>query len=549
MAIKAKDDFVFKKNMSIGEVDAENDQKFLGDCFIDTGDYDALHDVENPHSIIIGRTGAGKSALLEQIEDKSERVIRLEPEVLSLRYISNSSVLSFFEDLGVNLDVFYNLLWQHTFAVELIRNYYGIDSEAKKESFLSNIYSKIKNDRKKQEALKYIDEWGDKFWLDTEARIKEFTDKLEDSLKQSVTSKIPGINFGFEQKATLSEELKAEVVYYGKKVVSSVQIEKLSKIVSILGEDIFTDNQKKTFIIIDKLDESWVDDDLRYKLIRALIETVKKFRNIRPVKIIFTLRADLLNRVLEKTRDSGFQREKYESFFLYISWNKLQLKELLDKRINHLLKCRYTNGPVTFDDIFPSKIDGISSAEYILERTLLRPRDAIMFVNTCLAEAQGKTEITSTVIQLAEKKYSYDRFESLKDEWSVEHPKIDSYVDILRNKKYNFKASSITKDELEKLVVCLVDEVGGYQDDVVQIANKYFKSKYPDSERYIDELKKQALYTLYKVGIIGIKLDGSSSVKWVYDRTQDLTHHKIHNNSIIYIHRMLWRELAVDKRN
>ena len=527
MTITANDNFVFKKHMSIGEVDAENDQKFLEECFFDIGDYEILQDTESSQSIIIGRTGVGKSALLEQIERNSERVIRIEPDELALRYISNSTILRFFEELGVNLDIFYNLLWQHTLTVELIKKKYNIDTEIKKQSWIASMYLKLKGDNKKQLALQYIEEWGDKFWVDTETRIKEFTDKLEESLRLSVDSKLPGFKFTSEGKANLSEELKAEVIHYGKKVVDSVQIEKLSKIVTLLAEDIFVDLQQKTYVLIDRLDENWVDDKLRYKLIRALIETIKKFRNIKPVKIIFTLRTDLLNRVLDNTRDSGFQREKYESLFLYISWEKDQLKKLLDKRINYLLKCKYTNGDVFFDDIFPLRIESSSSSEYILDRTLLRPRDAIMFVNTCIIEAQGKTEITNSIIKLAEKKYSSDRLDSLRDEWFVEHPNLVKYIEILHNRNSSFRVNNISKEDLEPLILELLQSQIENGDIVVRSAHNYFNSRYPETDAIFKQFRQNILYVLYKIGIVGVKVDGSSSVRWSHDKTQDLTPLKI----------------------
>jgi hypothetical protein len=449
----AKNDFVFKKHMSVGEADAENDKKFLEECFVDIGDYEILEDTSNPQSIVLGRTGIGKSALIEQLEKNSERVIRIEPEELALRHISNSTILGFFEDLGVNLDIFYSLLWQHTLAVELIKSKYNIDCAQAKSNFIDSITALLSGNQKKLQALKYIEEWGDKFWVDTETRIKEFTDKLEASLKSSIDSNVPGIKFSGEAGAKLSEEQKSEVIHYGKKVVSSVQIEKLSKIVNLLAEDIFTDPQKKTYILIDRLDENWVEDELRYKLIRALIETIKKFRNITPVKIVITLRTDLLERVLDKTRDSGFQREKYNSLFLQLGWTKEQLMKVLDSRVNHLLKHKYISGDVSFSDVFPERIDKVSSAEYILDRTLFRPRDAIMFVNSCLRESQGKSEITSSTIKLAEKSYSADRIESLKYEWFVEHPLLEKYIEILHHRNRNFKVSTISDEQLELLVL------------------------------------------------------------------------------------------------
>ena len=121
MAKVPKKDFVFRKHMSIGEVDAENDGLFLRNCFVDTGDFDVLADTLSSPCIILGRTGSGKSALLERLEELNEQVIRIEPDELALKHISNSTILTFFEDLGVNLDIFYSLLWQHTFVVELIK--------------------------------------------------------------------------------------------------------------------------------------------------------------------------------------------------------------------------------------------------------------------------------------------------------------------------------------------------------------------------------------------------------------------------------------------
>ncbi|EIF42959.1 DNA repair ATPase, partial [gamma proteobacterium BDW918] len=241
----AKQDFIFKKHMSVGEADAENDKSFLEECFVDIGDYEILEDTSTPQSIILGRTGIGKSALIEQLEKNSDRVIRIEPEELALRHISNSTILNFFEDLGVNLDIFYSLLWQHTLSVELIKNKYNIDCAQAKTNFIDSITALLSGKQKKQQALNYIEEWGDKFWVDTETRIKEFTGKLEASLKSSIDSNVPGVTFSGEAGAALSEEQKSEVIHYGKKVVSSVQIEKLSKIVNLLAEDIFTDPQKK----------------------------------------------------------------------------------------------------------------------------------------------------------------------------------------------------------------------------------------------------------------------------------------------------------------
>ena len=58
------------------EPDAESDDRFLNQCFVDTGDYGTLVDCSNPHRIIVGRTGAGKSALICHLIQNVKRNIK-----------------------------------------------------------------------------------------------------------------------------------------------------------------------------------------------------------------------------------------------------------------------------------------------------------------------------------------------------------------------------------------------------------------------------------------------------------------------------------------
>src|SRR5260370_35073153 len=59
---------------------------------------------------------------------------------------------------------------------------------------------------------------------------------------------------------------------------------------------------KQIHILIDKLDEHWVDVSIRFKLIRSLIESLKSFRRISNLKILVALRSDVLERGVQETR-------------------------------------------------------------------------------------------------------------------------------------------------------------------------------------------------------------------------------------------------------
>jgi Cdc6-like AAA superfamily ATPase len=101
---------VIKKGLKIGQLDAEADKDLLDVCFVDNGQLDELVDVSQPSSIIVGRTGAGKSALLHKISKSVEYSAILDPHAISIQFIENSNIIQFFNQLGVKLDPFYKLL-------------------------------------------------------------------------------------------------------------------------------------------------------------------------------------------------------------------------------------------------------------------------------------------------------------------------------------------------------------------------------------------------------------------------------------------------------
>src|SRR3954469_59767 len=83
--------FKFRRLDNIGVSDAKEDQNFLKNCFVDTGDLDVLRDCSEPARLVMGRTGSGKTALLTQLTSEGPSAIQVRPESLALNYISNST--------------------------------------------------------------------------------------------------------------------------------------------------------------------------------------------------------------------------------------------------------------------------------------------------------------------------------------------------------------------------------------------------------------------------------------------------------------------------
>jgi hypothetical protein len=221
--VAKQDRFIFRKLDTIGAADAEQDQAFLKECFVEHGYLEVLRDCKDSRRILLGRTGAGKTALLQKLSEIEQRCIEIKPESLALAYVSNSTILKFVADLGVDLDIFFKLLWRHVFTVELLKSHFGIDSEEAKRSFLSTMGDLFRS-KKHQLALDYLNKWGSSFWQETEHRIKELTTTLEKNISDHVKEKLPYISLASEDTEKLTEQQRQEVIHRAQHVVNQVDL-------------------------------------------------------------------------------------------------------------------------------------------------------------------------------------------------------------------------------------------------------------------------------------------------------------------------------------
>ena len=532
--------FRFRLHDNVGVADAEQDHLFLKKCFVDVGDTAILRDCDDSRRIVLGRTGAGKTALLYQFVEHQDNVIEIKPESLALAYISNSTILQFVHDLGVNLNIFFKLLWRHVFTVEILKAHFKLDSEQATVPVLERIKNLFSGrSRKHAQAMDYLEKWGKTFWEETDYRIKELTTKLETDLKLSIDAAKVGIPISANGGRALTEEQKAEVVHRAQHVVNEVQIRQLSDMIELIDE-VLEDPKRCYYVVIDRLDEHWVEDGLRYLLIRALIETVRDFVKVKHAKIVIALRYDLLDRVIRLTRDAGFQEEKYESLYLPIEWTKEQIIDLLDLRIGALVRERYTTRAVTHGDLLPGKISKQASIDYILERTLMRPRDVILFFNLCISQAVDNPSITAQMVRQAEGEYSRLRLRSLADEWGSDYPTLLSFVDLLKGRPSCFPLDSISDDDCLNLCVKLHDQGIESKDDLSRAALSLV-----DAALSCDDFRRAIMVAFYKVSLVGLKLEHYERVSWSIGGRRSVSAAEIQPATRIAVHPCFWRTLGI----
>lgn len=421
---------------NLGGEQAENDP-LLEFVFYRSGDYDTIEARLDPRCFIIGRTGSGKSAALQHLEESFPgKVIRISPEDLSLPYIVDLQVIRYLDSLDVHLDLLFTALWKHVLLVELIRHRYNVDSPAAKQNFLDLLRDRIKRDPAKKAALEYLDEFGSKFWCETDERVREITETFEEKIDAEAKARfgLPhlGLTAGTDSGSSVKTESRSEQADRFQRVVNQTQLARLNKMLSVLDEDILDTPQHSTYVIIDDLDREWVDERLANDLIRCLFTTVLHLQRVRNLKVLVALRTNIFRELDFGVR--GGQEEKYRALVLQMRWSKEDLEQLLDERVRYLSE--KSNGELNLDsisDLLPSanKTRGYA-LDYILERTLMRPRDAISFINECFSRHLSKDHLTWEAIISAETAYSEKRLLALRDEWKPTYPDIQMVLEVFR---------------------------------------------------------------------------------------------------------------------
>ncbi|UTT60030.1 MULTISPECIES: P-loop ATPase, Sll1717 family [Cellulosimicrobium] len=433
---------------NLGGDQAEADP-LLTEAFFNSGDYRTIEDRRDPRCFVVGRTGSGKSAALQRLETmRSDHVIRINPEDLSLPYITDLHVIKYLDTLNINLDPLWIALWKHVLLVEIIRRRYNINSQAAKRNFFDTLRDLVSRDAGKRAALDYFDEFESKFWCETDERVRDITESFSEKIRTEAGGSLGSgpltANFGTSGEVDHTSSVSSEQVDRFQRIVNETQLARLNKMMSVLDEDILSSPNDFKYVIIDDLDRDWVDERLSNDLIRCLFRTVHELKRVKNLKIIVALRTNIF-RELDFGRRSAGQEEKFRSLVLKMRWTRADLGHLLDERVR-VASERAALDARALESLLPvSNSKHGNPVEYILDRTLLRPRDAIAFANECLALGSGKTRLSWSEVYQAEHAYSANRLLALRDEWKVTYPGIDQVLECFRGASPMMRHAELSK--------------------------------------------------------------------------------------------------------
>lgn len=488
----------------LGGEQAEADPLLRG-AFYETGDYRSLVSFDDPRCYVVGRTGSGKTAALRQLEEQDPaHVIRIAPEDLALPYITNLQLIRYLDSIGVQLDPFWIALWKHVLLVEIIRRRYQVNSQREKQNFLGEIKSRILRDPAKVAALEYLDEFEGRFWCETDERVRHiadsFTNRIDREAQGAVNVPAGQGTLRLGRTGEESRSVTVEQTDRFQRIVNETQLARLNKMFSVVNDDILDKGQHHYFIVIDDLDRDWVDEGVSNDLIRCLFRTVLDLKRIEKVKVLVALRTNIFDNLDFGSR-SGAQEEKFRALVLEMRWTRVDLVAMLDARVREAT----AQAGIDTDsvaDLFPTpnKKRG-DPLDYILDRTLLRPRDALAFANQCLAESAGKTRVSWQDMYDAEKEYSRKRLLALRDEWKGTYPGIDEVFEQFRGCD-----APLSREELGSVIDnCFLLLASPNFPGVRWVTEVSDRMWNPGQDQSWEDLYQPMVALLYRIGFLGCR--------------------------------------------
>jgi Mg-chelatase subunit ChlD len=246
-------------------------------------------------------------------------------------------------------------------------------------------------------------------------------------------------------------------------------------------------SQAQIMVLIDKVDDVWNQTEESEMMIVGLIKAVHDLHStLRQTHFILFLRSDIYDTL--KFNDA----DKLHSLEERLSWRDEELKHLVATRgkVSTGLSTSDTNE--LWEIIFDKTVNGEPSFNYLLNRTLKRPRELIQFCNNALTEAQDNQNdhITAQDILRAERLYSNWKLKDLASEFTVQYPYLEELLSLFQGFKTEFGF-----DEFDKR----------YQETKVKLAN-------PDLQTVSTE---RMLQILFIVGFLGTRVNKKNI--FVYD--------------------------------
>ncbi|MER5460829.1 hypothetical protein ABT010_09090 [Streptomyces sp. NPDC002668] len=393
------------KKLYFGRDDAEHDMAdgLLREGFLPTTAYEAV--LSGRKILVIGRKGVGKSAICMRLTMGGEH---LAGTVLLTPDDAAGDEIRRFELQGLTGRTAKSLIWRYVIAVHAARHVIAHAGARHGRRLPASV-------RALKKFLQANGEAGDARLYD---RLASGTRGLQTSLSLEA----------FGVKASLDMSGSSEGAR------AAVQLDVLEGgVARALDELDCADAHGPLLVLVDQLEQVWSNDPDSMAMVTGLLLAGKHVAGAygKAMRCVLFLRADIYD-ALEFS-----EGDKYRGDEVRIEWTAEGLKELALTRASVSLGRRLTPAEL-WEQLFPRRVEGLPTAEYLFSQSLARPRDAIQFLNLCRDRAaeRGHETITEGDVTGASRQFSEWKLQDLAREYLVNFPFLSRILAIFQNTGY-----------------------------------------------------------------------------------------------------------------
>ncbi|MEQ1536155.1 MAG: hypothetical protein ABL923_09785 [Burkholderiaceae bacterium] len=382
------------QSLQIGDSTAENEMTTLNSYFLRTDQYSRA--LRGEVNLVVGRKGAGKTALFIQVRDKTRAdkqniVLDLKPEGYQLLKLKEDILAHLTQGASQHL---VTAFWEYLILLEI--TYKLLEKDQNTHKFNHEIRDMYLDLEKTYRVDGYSGE-GD------------FSERLL-ALSQRIAQDY-GQRFGNTDSTKLSIDQVTELVY-------SHDVRLLRRQVSN-----YLQYKQDVWVLFDNLDKGWSTqgvDVVDAMVLRCLIDAGRKVeRDMRKdgntVHCIVFIRNDVYEHLMRQSADFGKEMR------VALDWTDPDLlRELLRLRLVAGLPSESSD--LSFEQIWPklciSHYKGEETSSYIIERALMRPRNVIKMFSHAkgFAANLSHSKIDESDLEKGIKAYSQDLLVELDHE-------------------------------------------------------------------------------------------------------------------------------------
>lgn len=450
------------QDLTFGTPAAERDSDLLA-CFVENESYNRV--LNKGKNVILGNRGTGKSAIFRKIEEDFKKrgsiVITLAPDDFS--YEMMSQVLEKESKGAWAKHGAYSAAWRYMIYIQAFRELAAV-------GFL-----------KVGKAAKLYN-----FVRDT---VQPF-EKNPIGLLISFLKRLEGIKIGKYEAALKTKQLE-----------SLYKLDDIRELIEII-DDVAA--RRPVVVLVDELDKGWDASEDAKGFVSGLFGAAMSINaRHQKLRVVISLRRELYDNIPEIYEDY----QKISDTVERISWTEETLLQFAALRIGRCYpELKSKSDTQRWNSVFAERLSYRTaiSLNYVLDRTLFRPRELIQFANLIADEARSARRgfpLDYESIAQAEGKYSESRLSDIAAEYKFQYPGLLALFETFRGLKFN-----MTKDDFHNHLMRVICE----------------EFALPKEAKWVHEMDVEPLVKiLWEVGFIkaqvvgGVKAQRRSGSDWL----------------------------------